>query len=89
MIGNGVAKGTKDAKTVIVDSSARTFPNDRKLNDDGFKKSSKALIGRISSVRSEQKKRAFRKLWIGRTDAASKLSGLSCRKLTHDFKESN
>ena len=50
IIGNGITKGTKDVKTVIVNSSARTFPNNRKLNDNGFVKSSKILIGRRSGI---------------------------------------
>ena len=46
IIGNGITNGTKDVNTVIVNSSARTFPNNRKLNDNGFVKSSKMLIGK-------------------------------------------
>ena len=57
-----VAKGTKDAKTSIVNSPARAFPNDRKLNGNGFAKYSKALIVRRSSFGRKQKKCDFRKL---------------------------
>ena len=52
IIGNGITKGTNDVKTVIVNSSARTFPNNRKLKDNGFVKSSKILIGRRSGIGS-------------------------------------
>ena len=48
IIGNGITNGTKDVNTDIVNSSARTFPNRRKLSDSGFVKSSKMLIGRRS-----------------------------------------
>ena len=50
MIGNGITNGTKPVNTVIVNSSARTFPNRRKLNDSGFVKSSRILIGRRSGI---------------------------------------
>ena len=46
IIGNGITNGTKDVNTEIVNSSARTFPNKRKLNDNGFVKSSRMLIGK-------------------------------------------
>ena len=36
--------------TVIVNSSAKTLPNNRKLSDKGFVKSSKILIGRRSGI---------------------------------------
>ena len=36
--------------TEIVNSSANTFPNNRKLNDKGFVKSSKILIGKRSGI---------------------------------------
>lgn len=48
IIGNGITKGTKPVNTETVISSARTFPNRRKLNDNGFVKSSKMLIGKRS-----------------------------------------
>jgi len=38
-------KGTKAVNTATVISSAKTFPNKRKLNDNGFVKSSKILRG--------------------------------------------
>ena len=44
--------GTKDVSTEIVNSSANTFPNNRKLSDNGFVKSSKILIGRRSGIGS-------------------------------------
>ena len=50
IIGNGITKGTNDVKTVTVNSSAKTLPNNRKLNDNGFVKSSKILIGRRSGI---------------------------------------
>ena len=46
IIGNGITNGTRPVNTVIVNSSAKTFPNNRKLSDKGFVKSSKMLIGR-------------------------------------------
>jgi hypothetical protein len=50
IIGNGITNGTSDVKTVTVNSSAKTLPNNRKLNDNGFVKSSKILIGRRSGI---------------------------------------
>ena len=50
IIGNGITKGTNDVNTVTVNSSAKTLPNNRKLNDNGFVKSSKILIGRRSGI---------------------------------------
>lgn len=44
---------------------------------------------RYSYVGRKQKKRTFRKLWITRINAASKLNGLSYSKLIHKFKKSN
>ena len=52
IIGNGITNGTNEVNTVIVNSSANTFPNNRKLNDNGFVKSSKILIGRRSGIGS-------------------------------------
>ena len=48
IIGNGITNGTREVNTVTVSSSANTLPNNRKLNDNGFVKSSKMLIGRRS-----------------------------------------
>ena len=50
MIGNGITNGTNDVNTLIVSSSAKTFPNNRKLNDNGFVKSSRILIGKRSGI---------------------------------------
>jgi len=50
IIGNGITNGTNDVKTVTVNSSAKKLPNNRKLNDNGFVKSSKILIGRRSGI---------------------------------------
>ena len=50
IIGNGITKGTSEVSTETVNSSAKTFPNNRKLNDNGFVKSSKILIGRRSGI---------------------------------------
>ena len=50
MIGNGITNGTNEVNTVIVNSSAKTFPNNRKLNDNGFVKSSRILIGKRSGI---------------------------------------
>jgi large subunit ribosomal protein L20 len=37
----------------------------------------------------KQKKRVFRKLWIARINAASRLNGLSYSRVIHKFKKSN
>mmetsp|Transcript_6251 Transcript_6251/g.9291 ORF Transcript_6251/g.9291 Transcript_6251/m.9291 type:complete len:90 (+) Transcript_6251:364-633(+) len=50
IIGNGITNGTSEVNTVMVNSSARTFPNNRKLKDNGFVKSSRILIGRRSGI---------------------------------------
>jgi hypothetical protein len=50
IIGNGITKGTNEVNTVTVSSSAKMFPNNRKLKDKGFVKSSKILIGRRSGI---------------------------------------
>ena len=50
IIGNGITNGTNEVNTVIVNSSASTFPNNRKLSDNGFVKSSRILIGRRSGI---------------------------------------
>ena len=44
---------------------------------------------RYSYIGRKQKKRIFRKLWIGRINAASRLNGLSYSQLIHKFKRSN
>nr|YP_009496946.1 ribosomal protein L20 [Rhizosolenia fallax]YP_009497013.1 ribosomal protein L20 [Rhizosolenia fallax]AWT39659.1 ribosomal protein L20 [Rhizosolenia fallax]AWT39726.1 ribosomal protein L20 [Rhizosolenia fallax] len=44
---------------------------------------------RYSYVGRKQKKRTFRKLWITRINAASKLNGLSYSQVIHNFKKSN
>nr|YP_009497760.1 ribosomal protein L20 [Acanthoceras zachariasii]AWT40473.1 ribosomal protein L20 [Acanthoceras zachariasii] len=44
---------------------------------------------RYSYVGRKQKKRNFRKLWITRINAASRMSGLSYSRLIHNFKKSN
>ena len=46
MTGSGTNSGTKRHNTETTISSATTFPNKRKLNDSGFEKSSKILIGK-------------------------------------------
>jgi hypothetical protein len=40
-----MTNGTKATRTTTTSSSARIFLNNRKLNDRGFVKSSKTLIG--------------------------------------------
>lgn len=44
---------------------------------------------RYSYVGRKQKKRVFRKLWITRINAASRLNGLSYSRLIYNFKKSN
>jgi large subunit ribosomal protein L20 len=44
---------------------------------------------RYSYVGRKQKKRAFRKIWISRINAASRLNGTSYSQLIHTFKKSN
>ncbi len=44
---------------------------------------------RYSYVGRKQKKRVFRKLWITRINAASRLNGLSYSRLISNFKKSN
>ena len=44
---------------------------------------------RYSFVGRKQKKRTFRKIWITRINAVSKLNGLSYSKLIYNFKKSN
>ena len=44
---------------------------------------------RYSYVGRKQKKRIFRRIWIMRINAASRVSGLSYSRLIHNFKKSN
>ena len=44
---------------------------------------------RYSYVGRKQKKRIFRKIWISRINAASRLNGTSYSQLIHKFKKSN
>jgi large subunit ribosomal protein L20 len=44
---------------------------------------------RYSYVGRKQKKRIFRKIWISRINAASRLNGISYSQLIHKFKKSN
>jgi large subunit ribosomal protein L20 len=43
---------------------------------------------RYSYIGRKQKKRIFRKIWISRINAASRLNGLSYSQLIHQLKES-
>lgn len=44
---------------------------------------------RYSYVDRKKKKRVFRRIWISRINAASRLNGISYSKLIHKFKNSN
>ncbi len=44
---------------------------------------------RYSYISRKQKKRIFRRIWISRINAASKLNGISYNQLIHKFKKSN
>lgn len=44
---------------------------------------------RYSYVGRKQKKRIFRKIWINRINAASRLNGTTYSQLIHKFKKSN
>jgi large subunit ribosomal protein L20 len=44
---------------------------------------------RYSYIGRKQKKRIFRKIWISRINAASRLNGISYSQLIHKFKKSN
>jgi large subunit ribosomal protein L20 len=44
---------------------------------------------RYSYIGRKQKKRIFRKIWISRINAASRLNGLSYSRLIYKFKKSN
>ena len=48
--GSGIRIGTSKAKTETTSSSASTLPKRRKLNERGFVKSSRMLIGRRIGV---------------------------------------
>ena len=44
---------------------------------------------RYSYVGRKQKKRMFRKIWITRINAASRVNGITYSRLIHNFKKSN
>jgi len=44
---------------------------------------------RYSYIGRKQKKRIFRRIWISRINAASRLNGLSYNQLIHQLKKSN
>ena len=44
---------------------------------------------RYSYVGRKQKKRMFRRIWIARINAASRVNGLSYSRVIHNFKKSN
>merc|ERR1712007_252097 len=44
---------------------------------------------RYSYVDRKQKKRIFRRIWISRINAASRINGLSYSRVIHNFKKSN
>lgn len=44
---------------------------------------------RYSYIGRKQKKRIFRRIWISRINAASRLNGISYSKLVNKFKQSN
>jgi large subunit ribosomal protein L20 len=44
---------------------------------------------RYSYIGRKQKKRIFRRIWISRINASSKLNGISYSQLMHKFKKSN
>lgn len=44
---------------------------------------------RYSYIGRKQKKRIFRRIWISRINAASRLNGLSYSQLIHKLKNSN
>lgn len=44
---------------------------------------------RYSYVGRKQKKRMFRRIWISRINAASRINGLSYSRVIHNFKKSN
>lgn len=44
---------------------------------------------RYSYIGRKQKKRIFRRIWISRINAASRLNGISYNQVIHKFKQSN
>lgn len=48
--GIGITNGTRETKTATTSSSAKMLPKSRKLNDNGFVKSSKTFIGKRIGV---------------------------------------
>ena len=44
---------------------------------------------RYSYIKKKKKKRVFRRIWISRINAASRLNGISYSQLIHKFKNSN
>ena len=50
--GIGITSGTKEISTATTNSSARMLPKSRKVNERGFVKSSKTLIGNKIGVGS-------------------------------------
>jgi large subunit ribosomal protein L20 len=68
-----LAKGYRGAHSVLF----------RVANQQVMKALKYSYIGR------KQKKRIFRKIWINRINAASRLNGISYSKLIHKFKKSN
>ena len=44
---------------------------------------------RYSYIGRKQKKRMFRRIWISRINAASRINGTTYSKLIHNFKKSN
>ena len=68
-----LAKGYKGAHSVLF----------RVANQQVMKALRYSYIGR------KQKKRVFRRIWITRINAASRLNGLSYSQLIHQFKKSN
>ena len=44
---------------------------------------------RYSYVGRKQKKRMFRRIWITRINAASRVNGLTYSRVIHNFKKSN
>ena len=43
----------------------------------------------VYRTQRKQKKRIFRRIWISRINAASRLNGISYSQLIHKFKKSN
>lgn len=68
-----IASGYRGAHSVLF----------RVANQQVMKALRYAYIGR------KQKKRIFRRIWISRINAASRLNGISYSQLIHSFKKSN